>query len=547
LLIEKIVIENFKCFKERFVLSLNSGLNIIVGDNAAGKSTILESINLALTGLYNGRYLHNELTQYLFNDIAVKEYLDSLQSEDKLPPPSILIELYFDKEERPFLKGNKNTCGEDCSGVFLKVEFDDAYLPVYQELIDSGNLKTLPIEYYHTVWQGFSRDTITARNIPLKSALIDSSNTRFSNGSDLYISRIVKELLTTDEIINISQSHREMKESFIGNESIKKINEKLTKAAKVTEKSVSISVELSSKNAWESSLTTYVDNIPFHHIGKGEQSIIKTNLALAHDKAQEANIVLVEEPENHLSHTKLNELIKAIKGGCEGKQIIITTHSSFVANKLGLDSLILLNDRKSIKMDGLSSNTKAFFEKLQGYDTLRLILCNRAILVEGDSDELVIQKAYMLANDGRLPIEDRVDVISVGISFLRFLEVAEKISQKVCVVTDNDGDIQAIEKKYKNYIGENAKPNIQIYFDNVVDTGDLKIGDSKFNYNTLEPKFLKTNGFEQTKIILGTQNADIDDLHKYMKAHKTECALKIFDFDGEVAFPSYIMDAVNNV
>lgn len=547
MLIEKIVIENFKCFKDRFTLSLNSGLNIIVGDNAAGKSTILEAINLALTGLYGGRYLHNELTQYLFNDIAVKEYLDSLQGLDKLPPPSILIELYFDKEERPFLKGNKNTCGEDYSGVFLKVEFDDAYQSVYQELIQSGNLKTIPIEYYHVVWKGFSRDTITARNIPLKSALIDSSNTRFSNGSDLYISRIVKELLTTEEIINISQSHREMKESFIGNESIQKINEKLTAAAKVTEKSVSISVELSSKNAWESSLTTYVDNIPFHHIGKGEQSVIKTNLALAHNKAQEANVVLVEEPENHLSHTKLNELIKAIKGSCEGKQIIITTHSSFVANKLGLDSLILLNDRKSTKMSGLSPDTKAFFEKLQGYDTLRLILCDRAILVEGDSDELVVQKAYMSANQGRLPIEDRIDVISVGVSFLRFLEIAERISQRVSVITDNDGDIEALEKKYQNYLGENARPNIKIYFDKEVDVGGLMIGESKFNYNTLEPKFLKVNGFDRTKKILGVQYDDIDNLHKYMRANKTECALKIFEFVEGIIFPSYITDAISNV
>ena len=113
MLIEKIVTENFKCFKDRFVLSLNQGLNIIVGDNAAGKSTILEAINLALTGLYNGRYLQNELTQYLFNNVAVRDYLDSLKIGEKLCPPSILIELYFDKEDRPFLKGNKNTLAHE--------------------------------------------------------------------------------------------------------------------------------------------------------------------------------------------------------------------------------------------------------------------------------------------------------------------------------------------------------------------------------------------------------------------------------------------------
>ena len=102
MVIDKVVIENFKGFKDRFTLSLNSGLNIIVGDNEAGKSTILEAINLALTGLYDGRYLRNELSQYLFNNEAVEEYISSLTTDKPLPPPSILIELYLEGEEDLF-------------------------------------------------------------------------------------------------------------------------------------------------------------------------------------------------------------------------------------------------------------------------------------------------------------------------------------------------------------------------------------------------------------------------------------------------------------
>ncbi len=547
MVIDKVVIENFKGFKDRFTLPLNSGLNIIVGDNEAGKSTILEAINLALTGLYNGRYLRNELTQYLFNNEAVDEYLASLKTDTPLSPPSILIELYLEGEERPFLKGSKNTDNNgEAAGVFLKVEFDESHQPVYEQLIKAGDLKTLPIEYYHIVWKGFSRSSITARNIPLKSAFIDSSSSKFSNGSDVYISRIVKELLTPEEIVNISQSHREMKESFMGNKSIQAINDKLTTASKVTEKTVSISVELSSKNAWENSLTTYLEDIPFHYIGKGEQSIIKTNLALAHNKAKEANIILLEEPENHLSHSKLNELIKSVKESCAEKQILVTTHSSFVANKLGLDCLTLLNDRQSFPMKGLSPETKSFFEKIQGYDTLRLILCDKAILVEGDSDELVIQKAYMTKNEGKLPIEDRIDVISVGVSFLRFLEIAEKLSQRVCVVTDNDGDTDALEKKYNEYLGKNAKPNITIHYDDEIDVGDLKIGTKNFNYNTLEPKMVKANGFDNIKKILGVKYDDIDKLHKYMNSKKTECALKVFDSNEDITYPAYITEAISD-
>jgi putative ATP-dependent endonuclease of OLD family len=200
---------------------------------------------------------------------------------------------------------------------------------------------------------------------------------------------------------------------------------------------------------------TYFDNVPFHHIGKGEQCIVKTNLALSHNKSQEANILLLEEPENHLSHTKLNQLIHGIKSGDNDKQIIISTHSSFVANKLGLKNLILLNNNETVKLDDLQESTKSFFERLSGYDTLRLILCQKAILVEGDSDELIIQKAFRVNNSDKLPIESGVDVISVGTSFLRFLEIAKKIKKPVVVVTDNDGNPVALKQKYTDYLGEN--------------------------------------------------------------------------------------------
>ena len=75
--IKKVYIENFKSFR-KLELDLNSGINILVGNNEAGKSTILEAIHLALTGLLNGKYLKNDLTEYLFNicrDIIMLLYI----------------------------------------------------------------------------------------------------------------------------------------------------------------------------------------------------------------------------------------------------------------------------------------------------------------------------------------------------------------------------------------------------------------------------------------------------------------------------------------
>lgn len=53
--------------------------------------------------------------------------------------------------------------------------------------------------------------------------------------------------------------------------------------------------------------------------------------------------------------------------------------------------------------------------------------------------------------------------------------VAASVGANKSVVTDNDGDMAAINKKYENYMGANQKDYIKICVDDVVDTGTLHI------------------------------------------------------------------------
>ena len=541
-MIKKIKISNFKSFYGLFELELNQGINILVGNNESGKSTILEAIHLALTGMYNGRGIRNELSPYLFNNQAVKEYLDSLTTQDKKQPPTLEVEIFFEGRGFPTFEGNNNSERANQVAVFrFTVAFSETYKDEYELLLSKGEIKSLPIEYYEASWITFARSNITSKSIPVKSVLIDSANYRYQNGSDVYISRIVRDILEPQDIISISQAHRNMVDGFAADPAIKTINEKISSESTIVDGDISLSADLGSKNSWENSLVTQVAGVPFSYIGKGAQCVVKTELALSHKRAQDAGIVLIEEPESHLSFANLNQLISSIQKKYQDKQIIISTHSSYVANKLGLEKLILLNDHKVVVIHELSSAD--FFKKMAGYDTLRLILCKRAILVEGDSDELVIQRAYMDQNDGKLPIYDGIDVISVGIAFLRFLELAKRLNIPVAVVTDNDGDLEALEKKYEEY---RSCANIKICYDHIVDTGTLKIGKSDYNYNTLEPKLLKENSLATFNTIFGTTYTDEDELRKYMKHHKTECAMRIFDAEQSITFPNYIMEAIKN-
>lgn len=488
--IKKIHIENFKKFKGPFDLELNEGLNIIVGNNEAGKSTVIEAIFLALTGMFRGKYLRNELSQYLFNKDIVKDYISSVKAGNAQKPPKVLIEVYFGGKDAPALfNGSHNSENSNDCGVRFEIEFNEKYNDEYNSIIENSiELKSLPIEYYDIVWTSFAWDNITSRSIPLKVALIDSESGKLPNGSDIYISRIVKDSLETDDIVKITQAFRSLQDDFSDNPSVSDINKNLKNTSKITNKEIEISVDMSSRNAWESFLMTYLDDIPFTYIGKGEQAIIKTNLALGNKKASTAGVVLVEEPENHLSHAKMNELISYIRKHCSGKQVIISTHSSFVANKLGLSKLLLLNGSNVLKLSELSATTEAYFESLPGYNTLRPILCKKAILVEGPSDELVVQRAYLDKHE-KLPIEDSIDVISAyNLSFLRFLEIADKLALNVCVVTDNDGDVSALQNKYAAYLN---RSNIKICFDSNVDSFPTEIEGKPYNCNTLEPKLLR--------------------------------------------------------
>ena len=49
--LEKIYIENYKAI-EKMDIDLKPGVNLIIGDNGAGKTSVLEGIAVALGGLF---------------------------------------------------------------------------------------------------------------------------------------------------------------------------------------------------------------------------------------------------------------------------------------------------------------------------------------------------------------------------------------------------------------------------------------------------------------------------------------------------------------
>ena len=531
--IKKIKIEGFKTFR-KFGLDLNKYLNIIVGDNETGKTTLLEAINLVLSCQLDGRSIQYGLNPYIFNSDMVESYFNALSKGTHPPPPQILIEAYLDDDqssELAKLRGTNNSEGENCPGLKLSVELIENFADEFRKYSSvPENPNIMPIEYYTVVWRDFADKPAATRNLPFRAKIIDTSLVRGYLGPNKYLSRIISDVLDEEQRVLLAMTYRKLKHSFMNEDGIRKINEHLAvKKGDVTAKTLTVSMDMSARSTWDSSITAHLDNIPFDSIGKGEQCRVQMKLAI--EAAGDSNVLLIEEPENHLSHSNMSRLIEEITQRGAERQIVLATHSNFVLNKLGIDNVKLLSPNSDpMTLDHLPLDTKEYFMKLPGYDTLRLILSAKTILVEGPSDELVVQKAYKVKH-GKLPLKDGVDVISVGMSFERFLEIGKLLNLDIRVVTDNDKNVDSLKNKYKDYLDGKVK-NIKICYDDDEE------------YPTLEPQLLKANSLEVLNTVLNKSFKDDAELLSYMGKNKTDCALKVFNSAADLTFPEYINNAI---
>lgn len=529
--ITKVKIWNYRTLR-RCDIELTEGVNILVGDNETGKSTLLEAIALALTGSLNGRPISLELHPFLFPLETIREYVDSFRSGQPIDLPEIAIEVFFNNiPELAELRGDGNSEKADVPGVRFSIEFNEAYKDAYANYVaNPSEIRSIPIEFYHPVFNSFARKPITPRNIPITPVIVDASRITTITGANRYVTGLIREALPPQEQVQLSVAYRKLQDEFLRDPNIAQINRELaSRGSAISDKTLSMSLDPTARGGWEAGIMPHLDDVPIVLVGKGEQNAVKIKLAL--ERSSEAHIFLIEEPENHLSYSRLHSLIDAMERKAGSRQMIITTHSSFVLNKLGINRVLLFKDGQSIRLSNLSESTYEYFKKLPGYDTLRLLLSRRSILVEGPSDELIVQKAFIVKH-GVSPLSKGVDIISVkSLAFKRFLEIADLLGLRVAVVTDNDGDVKALRKKYEEFWD---KEKISIHYD------------EDESCPTLEPQLVKANGLDVLNRVLGTSFDNESKLIKYMtdSSNKTEVALRIFESNEDIKFPDYINEAV---
>ncbi|RXT05271.1 ATP-dependent endonuclease [Ammoniphilus sp. CFH 90114] len=539
--INKLYVHNYKMFKD-VLIKLNGGCNIFVGDNDSGKSTLLEIIQILLSGRLNNLSFERQLKASYFNYVTRSIFREIIADPSKTieEMPSIIIEAYFENDGNTTeYKGTNNELGEDCPGIRMTVEFNPDFSRAFQSMLKNGEVYDIPVEFYKIGWRDFGDNPIVFRTFPVKVTLIDTTQKDYDSAVNKFINSRITNNLSGDEKVHLARAYRKMKHEFNNNPNVLALNERLATEERLDEKIIKFGMREESLEAWMNEVSIDVENIPFEDMGFGTQNLIKMELVFKQN-TENSNVVLFEEPENNLAFGNMSRLISKINQD-ENKQVFISTHSSYVANKLGLKNIILLYKGNISHLSDINPDTMNFFKKLPGYGTVRFLLADKVILVEGPTDELIVQRAYKDVY-GKLPIENGVDVITVdSLAFKRYCELAVLVRKPLRIITDNDGDVQRnIIDKYKEYI-ETHGDLIEIYYE-----------ENEYYY-TIEPSILAVNSvelevFNKFRRIISKRssmiNKSVAEVEAFMINNKAEWGLRVFDSDECIEYPNYIKNAI---
>lgn len=333
--INKLIIKNYKLIRD-IVIPLNPNINIFVGENDAGKSTILEALAILTSGKLNGYAFDKQLKANLFNSTTRQEYITAIKAGQNPPPPTIVFEAYFNGNAD--YKGNNNTLSEEAEGINITVKIADQNTPIYQKMLETGDVKDIPVELYTVEYYYFSGAPVSFRYGPFKSVFIDTTRKEYTGIIDHFVSESITENLSAEQLRDLAIAYNRSRREFHDDDTVKVLNEAVKSV--IQGRSVSLGLREEEVESWKKQLSIVVDEIPFEHLGFGTQNFLKIELALRNAEKQ-ANIVLMEEPENNLSYTNMAKLVDCVSASTE-KQVFISTHSSYIANKLNLENVILV-------------------------------------------------------------------------------------------------------------------------------------------------------------------------------------------------------------
>lgn len=390
--IKAIRLANFRSYKDEVTIDLND-LNVFVGKNDIGKSTILEALDIFIN--------ENKGVIKIDKDDVNKQASDEGNTEIKISvifedlPESLTIDttnptnlsdehLLTQDGCLEIIKKYQNTGKEkvfinafhptnpDCSGLLLKKNADLKRL-LTDEIACEDKTKNAVIR--KSIWGHYS-DDLQSSEIEIELAKEDAKNTwmQLKNYLPLYalfqsdrknsdgdsevqnpMKLAVQEILKNEDLksrLNTIANEVETKLNKVASKTLEKLNEMNPEIADSLTPVIPSAESLKWVDVFKSVSITGDDDIPINKRGSGVKRLILLNFFRAEAERRQKEkdvpdiVYAIEEPETSQHPNHQRKLIEAFieLSRTDNTQILLTTHSPSIVKLLEFDHIKLIKD-----------------------------------------------------------------------------------------------------------------------------------------------------------------------------------------------------------
>lgn len=439
--ISELGIDGYKNCKEKSVIKFNPGLNILVGENASGKTTIIDAIRMVLRESEQGYITEDDFYKSFDKDIQKRNIRIDLKMQELSPEEKTTFlswcnadfeaELHLEINKEPSQRGYFRKSiwgGKSKSSAFEEETFDyidTIYLPALrnaEEKLTSGKKSRLALLLKHQYTDDKRKEELVRVFSNFNKTIIKNSDKNFT------------EIEQAKNDINAAM------EESMGN---------------VFGQSVNLQFSESSF----SSILQSIKMVFFPHIGEMDEekfrdvainslgynnllyiATVFAELEVVNKNHSLFTVLLIEEPEAHLHLQIQSKLIKYLRKMADSQknlQIILTTHSAVIASSVGVDTILHIKGIengiivKKIADFGLKDSIKKYLNRWMDITKSTLLFSKGVILVEGVCEAmllpefaLTVLEEYNQKQKVKLPSsleEAGISVINVnGINFKYF-------------------------------------------------------------------------------------------------------------------------------
>lgn len=433
-------------------VTFHKGMNLIVGENDAGKTAIIDGLKLLL-GTLSDEYdkildtdFYTQDGKDFSEDFKITAYFADLSDEESA---TFLEWLSFDEDTTPQLKVSLKVSkkkGANGNNFFeRKIYGGDKHS---ETIIDSDARQLLKAIYLKPL-RDAQKELRPGKYSRLTNIL--SAHPKINESGKRELLDIFDK--ANDEVKDFfSDENHNVVESIIGQ------LEKFFDRNDVEKSKVAFNMSESNIASILSRLSLDTESV---NLGLGNSNLlyIAVELLLMHDGDDYIGpkIALIEEIEAHLHTQAQIRLIKHIEKNIH-TQFILTTHSNNLASSINPKNLILLHNNKAFSIAEtetmLESEDYEFLERFLDATKSNLFFAKGLIFVEGDAENLLLPALAELIG---IPLHEYgISIVNIGnTAFERYIKLfsrrnIDRIDLPISIVTDVD--VRPIE--YYNDKGE---------------------------------------------------------------------------------------------